>query len=157
MIKISHLRNSEDHNHNSLLKSGTETNSENSHKPTKKLTDYLIGEEKLGSKIRFFKLISDEDVTIGKWSGNTPLIAATKAFRRICNKLAEDSGTDLSQISTQMLIRLKEVTQGSTRQIFIFDAERIKLKEPFEATIMNEFGTYEIIKRTHKMKINLVE
>ncbi len=95
------------------------------------------------AKVRYFKLCLNGSYH-GRFSGNTPLEAATKAFTKIMQE--NNQNTEIETI-----IEIKESTRGSNHQTYKFNAKRIKLDVPLEYTIRDaETGNDEILTYNYK-------
>ena len=106
-------------------------------------------------KKRFFKLV--DPITrkcSGRYSGNTPKQAASKAYTKIIqtNRI---NGTFIPETST---IDLQESTRGSSRKIYSYQVSREKLVEPRELKIQcKNTGEEKTIVYTHRNRVCKVQ
>jgi Non-histone chromosomal protein MC1 len=82
--------------------------------------------------IRYFKLIDTETNTaLGRFTGETPKQAASKAFTKIIQKLRVQN----KPVPEETTLYLRESSRGSSRKIYGYKASRQKLPEPQEVVI----------------------
>ena len=86
-------------------------------------------------KNRFFKIIDAKTgASYGRYTGDTPEQAASKAFTQLLQKMKEEGKAP----PEQTIIYLREATRGSARKIYGYEAFRQKLKEPQKLTIRDK-------------------
>lgn len=106
--------------------------------------------------MRFFKLISDDNrIYSGRYQGEFPKQAASKAFTSICHKVPTINSITFS---------IKECTRGSKRKIYKYEGERIRLNEPRVVTISDRYDRnhnytieYQYINRIRKLRENPIK
>lgn len=85
---------------------------------------------------RYFKLIDAKtEETYGRYTGDTPKQAASKAFTKMLQKLKANGKHPPKQSTT---IYLRESTRGSSRKSYGYEAFRQKLDEPQELVITDD-------------------
>jgi hypothetical protein len=130
---------------NELASNDSGSEAESVDKPTKKIADNSdsasesedsnIGTSNAKPKERYFKLINPTtNKTYGRYTGDTPKQAASKAFTKLLRQ-AKQQG---ELIETTMPIHLKESTRGSSRKVYGYEAGRVALPEPQEIVITDK-------------------
>ena len=84
-------------------------------------------------KKRYFKMIDEAGHTIGRYTGDTPKQAGSKAFTKMVQR-ANKEGKKLPKTSS---IYLRESTRQSNRKTYGYSASRRKLDEPQQLEIQD--------------------
>lgn len=85
------------------------------------------------TKKRYFKLIDEAGRTIGRYTGDTPKQAGSKAF----TKLVQRSKASGKKMTGNTNIYLRESTRQSNRKTYGYVASRRKLDEPQQLEILD--------------------
>lgn len=89
----------------------------------------------MSATTRYFKLVNPEtNKTYGRYSGDTPKHAVSKAFTFMLHKLKENGG----DIPTKTTISLRESTVGSDRKTFTYECSRVELPEPCQLEFVDK-------------------
>lgn len=121
----------------------TTTGKNNTKSKSKKTSN---NEEEEEENKRTFKLINAEDgSTHGRYTGDTPKQAASKAYTKMVQKLNKEK----QKIPKLCVIYLRESTRKSPKKIYGYESSRLKLDKPQKLEIVdNKTGkTKEIIYR----------
>lgn len=104
---------------------------------------------------RYFKIVNSKTKeSKGRYTGDTPKQAASKAFTKMLQQLKKDN-QPLPKKST--IIYLRESTRGSARKVYGYEAARLKLDEPQELTIKDkDSGEEKVIVYNYRNKIKKV-
>lgn len=91
--------------------------------------------KKTEKRKRYFKLLDKGgSKSIGRYTGETPKQAASKAFTKLSQKLKNDG----KKIPKENQIFLRESTRGSNRKVYGYSASKNKLKTPQELHIKDK-------------------
>lgn len=104
---------------------------------------------------RFFKLIGPDSTGIGRYTGNTPRQAASKAFTR----LIQEKKRNNVEIANPTTVRVRECTRGSPRKEFVYSCDQVELSSPQSLVINlpngeNKTITYRYRNQIHKIDNN---
>lgn len=98
---------------------------------------------------RTFKLqIGENDESTGRYTGNSPYQAASKAFSEYVRIRKQQKQTTTGSFKFTLI----ESTQGSNHKAYRYQGKRVKLSEPVVYTV----GNNEIVKE-YKNKIQKVK
>lgn len=100
----------------------------------------------LQKKTRYFAIKNDNGNTHGRFAGKTPKQAAYKAFSSIVK-----NGD--CEVNNKFKLCIQEITRGSNRREFFYDAERKKLKKPLQYNIKTNGKTNSTITINYNNKI----
>ena len=98
--------------------------------PTVQPIDGGDGEGDDQTKGRFFKLITNEGVARGRFSGNKPKHAANKALTAIIKSMGKDAA-----VNNVIPFTIKECTRGSKTKLYSYTGQRLQLDKPIEVNI----------------------
>lgn len=114
------------------------------------------GKDKQDKNVRYFKLINIKSgKTNGRYTGDTPKQAASKAYTKMVQKYKKDK-KNLPKTSE---IYLRESTRGSLKKIYGYQARRDKLDEPQKLVIHGDDEnptktiTYHFRNKIRKVKV----
>lgn len=93
---------------------------------------------------RYFKLIGPDGQAVGRFSGEKPIKAASKAF----TSLVKSSGSKDGEIDFSIV----ECTRNSRRKEYQYTGEKIKLDEGISVKINDVEVTYNNINKIKKKK-----
>ena len=102
---------------------------------------------------RYFKVIDEHTGELfGRFSGQTPKQAASKAFTKIC-QINKRNGIDMP---TDINISMRESTQQSNKKMYRYVASRTELDNPMEFEIKGEGGSIRKITYLYKNTITKI-
>lgn len=113
------------------------------------------GEEEVEKKHhRYFKLIDDKTgKSRGRYTGDTPKQAASKAFTKMLQKLK----TENKKLPKESIIYLREATRNSPKKIYGYEAVRVKLEVAQHLEIEDAItGKTKVIVYQYRNKIKKV-
>lgn len=103
------------------------------------------GAEKKTLKKRTFKIKLNENEFCSRITGHTPKQAASKALTLIVNQKKQTGG---KTPKGKIIFTIKETTRGSKGKEYMYQGEKVKLKQPTTYKIRSPNGDYkEIINR----------
>jgi hypothetical protein len=105
--------------------------------------DVEAEEEVLGSKLRYFKLLYNDNIQ-GRYSGKKPKQAANKAFSSIIKTLKEGNQQD-GGVNLDINFTIKECTRNSKHKDYKYIGKRQALDNPVKVEIANADGTVKQI------------
>ena len=98
---------------------------------------------------RTFKMqIGNSEEFTGRYTGNSPSQAASKAFTEYIRNRKKNKQTT----NGSFMFTLVESTQNSNHKAYNYQGKRVKLSEPIEYTVGNN-----IIVKKYKNKINKIK
>ena len=100
------------------------------------------------SKNRHFKVMDDNNVVFGRFSGSKPKQAANKALTSILRKRQRDKKNTEGEIRFSIV----ECTRGSKRKQYNYIGKRIELDDPVTVTIKGKEVTYKYSNNVRKDK-----
>jgi hypothetical protein len=86
-----------------------------------------------GAGKRYFKMIDESGNTIGRYTGETPKQAGSKAFTKLVQRTKKEGG----KVPKKINIYLRESTRRSNRKTYGYVASRRQLEEPQELEIQD--------------------
>jgi hypothetical protein len=93
---------------------------------------------------RYFKLIGPDGQAVGRFSGEKPIKAASKAFTSLIKSTDRTSG--------EIDFSIVECTRNSRRKEYQYTGEKVKLDEEIYVKIKNVEVTYKNINKIKKKK-----
>lgn len=106
------------------------------------------GGKKQPAKKRTFKIKLNENEFCSRITGHTPKQAASKALTLIVNQKKQSGKT----VRGKVIFTIKETTRGSKGKEYVYQGEKVKLKQPTTYKIRSPSGeTKEIINKFRNM------
>jgi len=99
--------------------------------------------EKVGSKLRYFKLYYNNEIQ-GRYCGKKPKQAANKAFSSIIKELKKSKENN-GGVDVVINFSIKECTRNSKQKEYKYVGKRLLLDKPVTVEISNEDGTVKQI------------
>jgi len=97
-------------------------------------------------RIRYFKVIINDNMPCGRFTGSKPKQAANKALTYIIKELGLNNNQSIE-------FSIQECTRGSSHKIYKYIGRRTKLEDPIQITIGNEETGKKIIEYHYQNKI----
>lgn len=105
-------------------------------------------EQQAGSRLRYFKLIYNDEIQ-GRYCGKKPKQAANKAFSSIIKDMKK-GGNQQGGVNVDINFSIRECTRNSKHKEYKYVGIRETLKEPVKVAINNEDGSVkEIVYNFH--------
>ena len=110
------------------------------------------GSSKKASRKRTFKIKLNENEFCSRITGHTPKQAASKALTLIINQKKQQTGG--KPVKGKIVFTIKETTRGSKGKEYVYQGEKVKLKQPTTYKIRSPSGDYKEIVNRYR---NLIE